>query len=305
MEDETGHKTVTGLRMWVFGDECTPASADGKTEAVKYTFETEIMCKENTNLVMVRPPSYNETVNPCVAITVFEGDAGCPVTTLINDLGWLSENIWLVGIFYLLLGPWIAFYGMRMFPYVVSTIGALAAFTFAMAGLATFGMFSSTGGTWLSIIASIAAAVGAGFFIRKSMGVTVFVISVVAGCYGGMLVFMLLAFLGMNSVWLMWVLVVVGGIVGLAGGWRMGKDVVELATSFIGSYLMMRALTCFFWTEHWPNESEIINGTMPDNLGYQFWIFVVFLVGMTWFANDYQEKAGNKHKEFTDEFERA
>lgn len=66
----------------------------------------------------------------------------------------------------------------------------------------------------------------------------------------------------------MWTFGIVGGLAGFFAAYKLGKPVINLVTSFIGSYLFTRALTLFFWTEHWPSEAEILSGDITSTLGW-------------------------------------
>lgn len=40
-------------------------------------------------------------------------------------MGWLFENTWAIGIIYVILGPIIAFFGGKWFPYITATLVGL------------------------------------------------------------------------------------------------------------------------------------------------------------------------------------
>merc|ERR1712165_376591 len=83
---------------------------------------------------------------------------------------------------------------------------------------------------------------------------------------------------GWEASWGFWVISVIMAIVGCVTACYLGKTVVLLSTSMVGSYLFMRAWTLFF-PGHWPSEAELIDGTElePDA---EFWVFFgVFIAG--------------------------
>jgi hypothetical protein len=99
--------------------------------------------------------------------------------------------------------------------------------------------------------------------VRENIWVTIGLLGAFGGFIGGILLLdVIAAIFTWGPTWFMWVLGAIGGIAGYFFASKSGPTIVNLSTSFIGSYLFMRALTIFFWPTHWPSEDDIINGRL-------------------------------------------
>lgn len=156
-----------------------------------------------------------------------------------------------------------------MFPWVAAVVSGFFAGQLFFWIPQSFGWTESSGGFWAFLVIAIIVGIGAGIFVRNKIWIAIAALGAVGGWFGGIMVFTLIAdIFNYSDGWLWWVLCIVGGIAGYYMALKLGGPAVNLCTSFIGSYLITVALTQFFWTEHWPSRSEIINGTIPDDLGW-------------------------------------
>lgn len=169
-------------------------------------------------------------------------------------MGWLSENGWAIGIIYVIAGPLIALFGLKWFPYVTASLIAIFVIGLCVSLSLAFGWMTSTVGTVITLIVALILGVLAGCVVRRNVWIMIGLLGLVAGWFSGTFV------------------------IGCVLACYLGKTVVLLSTSMVGSYLFMRAWTLFF-PGHFPSEAEIMdNGTNLD-YGATFWIFLgLFIV---------------------------
>ncbi len=148
-------------------NECKAADETAGTEAVNYSMVTNVMCDE-TITGAGTAEVVSVTVADCVYTVTLKHDAGCPGGLDIDDeLQWLAENEWAIGILYLIVGPLLALFGAAWFPYVVAsliavfTIGLICSLSLAAGWMAT--------GTGTAIVMSVAIIVGilVGVLVRR------------------------------------------------------------------------------------------------------------------------------------------
>lgn len=223
---------------------------------------TTVWCNdsEGAQTIMTSQPKHD---GECTVTQSFNGPAGCPYeqTLLQSGLTWFEENTWALATILLIAGPIVAFQGLVMFPYVAAAMSAL----FAMGSLwmvcESFKWTESNNGYWICFSLVALAGIGTAVLITKNIWVTVGILGAFGGVIAGVLLLDVIAALfAWGPTWFLWVLAVLGGIAGFFFAKKTGPTVVNLSTSFIGSYLFMRSLTIFFWPTHWPSEKDIING---------------------------------------------
>ena len=223
--------------------------------------------------------SVTKSADTCVVTATLKHDAGCPTINVDIDqyVDWLSDNQWCIGIIYLVAGPLIALFGTAWFPYVAASlvaifiIGIVTSFSLAMGWMAT------TGGTIGVLCSALVLGILAGCLIRRKIWIMVGLLGLVAGFFSGSLVYALVyGMSGWDAVWGFWLIASICGIAGLVAACYLGKSVVLLSTSMVGSYLFMRSWTLFF-PGHYPSEAELIDGSglEPDAA---FWGFISIFV---------------------------
>ena len=194
---------------------------------------------------------------------------------------WLASNPWIFAVILLIVGPLIAFFGKRWFPYIGAIIAAIA----VMDGIALLAGYMG----WLStswspyVILAVAIMIGlcvAGIVV-KAIWILVGIAGITAGFFFGLFIFGLMAASTNHAEH--WELIALGIVFAIVGGilsFKWGRQIVVISTSFFGSYLFMRGWTFIF--TGYPSESELwSNIKHGQNLGIDstFWIFVaVWLV---------------------------
>lgn len=205
--------------------------------------------------------------------------AGCPTVNAEEYLGWLADNEWLIGIIYVIFGPFVGLMGTAMFPVIAASLVAIFIIGIFTSFCLSMGWMATTGGTVGVLIGALVLGVLAGMLVRRQIWVMVGLLGLVAGFFSGALIYALIyGASGWDAVWGYWVIAIATASIGCLAACFLGKSVVLLSTSMVGSYLFMRAWTLFF-PGHWPSEAELIDGTElePDA---EFWVFFgVFIAG--------------------------
>lgn len=216
-------------------------------------------------------------------------DAGCPKLNIDLEkyMGWLSDNGWAIGIIYLIAGPLIALFGLKWFPYVTASLIAIFVIGLTISLSMAFGWMTSTVGTVITFIVALILGILAGCVVRRNVWIMIGLLGLVAGWFSGTFVnAFIVAVSGWEATWGFWVISILMAVIGCVAACYLGKTVVLLSTSMVGSYLFMRAWTLFF-PGHYPSEAEIMDkGTNLDYDG-TFWIFlglfIVSFIGTTFF----------------------
>ena len=235
------------------------------------------MCKEGAETTMTDPVVLK---NGCEFVVTIESDAGCPVYDLSEYYSWLTDNEWCIGIIYLILGPLLAFFGLQWFPYVTASLVAVFVIT-VISGLGlAFGWMNSTGGLIAVLAVALILGILAGCLIRRKIWCMIALLGLIGGFFSGALIFALIASAsGWDAAWGWWVISILMAIIGALVAYWLGKPVVLITTSFVGSYLFMRAWTMFF-PGHWPSEATIMNDAGSIEVDSIFWVFLgLFVVG--------------------------
>ena len=208
-------------------------------------------------------------------------DEGCPDVNIDVDkyMGWLEENEWVVGMIYVVVGPLIALFGGRLFPWVCATLITVFVLGLFVSMSLAFGWMVTTGGTIGCLAAGLVLGLIAGVLLFKNIRLMVTLLGGIGGFFAGAMIFAVIASSsGWNAVWGWWVISIAFALLGLVLSWKMERGIVLFATAFIGSYLFMRSWTLFF-PGHYPSEAEIMSNPEDIEADAIFWVFIgVFAV---------------------------
>lgn len=266
---------------------CQAADETAGTDAVNWSMVTNVMCDDTiTGAGNARVDSV--TTEGCVYTVTLTHKAGCNTgIDAYDELQWLAENEWAIGIMYLIVGPVLALFGAAWFPYVVASLVAI--FTIGLiCSLSLAAGWMSTGlGTGIVFAVAIIVGVIVGMVVRRHIWIMVGLLGLIGGFFSGALIFALIAGMsGWDAVWGYWVFSVLLAVVGCVASCYLGKSVVIGSTALVGSYLFMRSWTLFF-PGHYPSEAQIMED--PESIEYTaiFWvfigIFIASLIGSTVF----------------------
>jgi len=228
-----------------------------------------------------------------------KADEGCPTVNIDVDsyVGWLEDNEWVIGIIYVVVGPPIALFGTQLFPYVAATIICIFTLAIFVSMALAFGWMNTVGGSIGCLAAGLVLGVIAAVLMKRHVWLLVALLGGVGGFFGGALIFSIIAAAsGWTAVWGWWVICCSMAVIGVVLGYKLGAPIVLLTTSFVGSYLFMRAWTLFF-PGHYPSESEIMNNPEDLDVDAIFWVFVGVLAACFLGSVCYQTKRGQVHED--------
>ena len=270
-----------------------------------YEMITRIMCKEGHT---GEPNFTNLDVSKdgCTFTIEMEHDDGCPVIGIDIQayISWLEDNEWFLGIMYLIVGPLLALWGVQWFPYVTAILVAFFVFGLCVSIGLAFDWMVSTGGLIAVLVVGAILGTLLGIFIKRKIWIMISLLGMVAGFFSGSLIFALIASAsGWTATWGWWTISIIMAIVGTMLAYGLGKPVVLTATSFVGSYLFMRAWTLFF-PGHWPSEAQLMSDFSSVEVDGIFWVFFGLLVVSTIASIVIQTKKAKVHEDL-DAFQRA
>ena len=93
-------------------------------------------------------------------------------------------------------------------------------------------------------------------------------------------------------------LAIVGGVM----TFTLGKPIIVLATSLVGSYIFMRGLTLVF-AEGYPSEAEIYENLKDGNpveFDWHFWLYLAIFAASFIMTTTFQFSSVEEHEEFKD-----
>ena len=215
---------------------------------------------------------------------------------------WISRNMWVLGIVYIIIGPIFGLFGAQLFPYIGASIVAIFVIGTVFTLAAAFGWMTATWAFWVWLFAALAVGILAGCIVRRNMWALIGLMGLVGGFFGGVVLFSAInAASGWDAVWGYWVISIICGAIGCWAACNFGKFVVILSTSGIGSYLFMRSWTLFF-PGHYPTEAEMMDGYDNSYDGI-FWLFIgIFAV--SWVGSYIFQTKFTHHHEELDEWEK-
>ena len=186
--------------------------------------------------------------------------------------------MWLLGIFYLILGIFIALYGVKLFPYIGASIVAIFTITVVCSLSLAWGWMDETWSTALCITAAFILGILMGVIMRRNIWLLIAICGLVGGFFGGALIdAAIVVSSGWDTVWFYWFISCLMGAIGCVVSCCFGKALVMVSTSGIGSYLFMRSWTLFF-PGHYPSEAELMDGSNDFEYDGIFWVFVALFI---------------------------
>lgn len=209
--------------------------------------------------------------------------------------------MWIVAIVYLILGPLIALYGQKWFPYVSASVAAVFTGGLFISLCQSCEWLDTTLGLVLCILSAVLIAVVTGAIVRRFIWVMIALLGGVAGYFSGSLLYTILAqTTGWTALWGLYLIAVGCGIIGLVLALKLGKGVVLLSTAMIGSYLFMRSWTLFFPDSGYPSEQDIMASVKNETtleLDPIFWLYIAVFAVCFLASAVFQAKDGSEHDE--------
>ena len=210
--------------------------------------------------------------------------------------------MWLLGIFYLILGIFIALYGVKLFPYIGASIVAIFTITVVCSLSLAWGWMDETWSMALCITAAFVLGILMGVIMRRNIWLLIAICGLVGGFFGGALIdATIVVSTGWDTVWFYWFISCLMGAIGCVVSCCFGKALVMVSTSGIGSYLFMRSWTLFF-PGHYPSEAELMDGSNDFEYDGIFWVFVALFI-VLWPLTFLYQRNFTKHHEELQEYE--
>ena len=127
---------------------------------------------------------YNETAwEECIARVEAMKAANPSVMT------WIKDNVWTLGIFFLIIGPMIALFGKRCYPYIAALIGFIVVIPVVVFLCSGQGWLDTTAGFWISVSVALLAGGLVAFILYRSVWVGVTLITAYAGSIVGFFIY--------------------------------------------------------------------------------------------------------------------
>lgn len=214
------------------------------------------------------------TTNPCELSVTVEHSAACPMIDLSGVATFLTAAKWVVGIIFVLSGPFIGMFGKRWFPWVVAIGAAFIGFLCFLIFFTVVGWMGSSAGFWCLMVLSIGLAVLIGWLTKKAVWFEVGLLGVLGGWFGGSYLYsVIVAASGWESVALYWCMEIACCIAAGLCAWKFARVVVMVSTAGIGSYLFCRG--CGYLFGGWPSDAALMGGN-AEFVEFEtgFWVYM-------------------------------
>jgi Domain of unknown function (DUF4203) len=169
----------------------------------------------------------------------------------------MHDYPYVFGVLLICLGPVVALYGRRFFPWVICGIISSTLFLGVLVFSSVVGLMQSTSSLIITVIGAAVFAAIAGKLSMKTVWFAVGILGLIGGFFIGSLIFTILIALGgfKPKLWLMIFFNIVCAVCFGMLSFKFSKQVVLVCTSLIGSYAFMRGLTYFIGG--YPAEADI------------------------------------------------
>ena len=290
---------TTGISVTWDSEEPCP-SEQGATTSFTAIVECDKL-QSSAGEAIIKNVDRSDECNPVVTVS---HSAGCPIQTASDMTIWLSDNPWVYAVLLLVVGPVIALFGKKWFPYVAGITSGLFVGD-AVAHFAGWMEWYTT--SWSPyVVAAVAIFLGflVGNIVARKIWFAVGLLGIVAGLSLGTMIFAIIAATtGYATNWELLLLCIACSFVGGFVTFKWGREVVILATSLVGSYIFMRGWTFIY--DGYPHETEIwSNMKHNEDLGLTnaFWGFMaVWLISFVVSAT-VQFKAMDEHEDLKEHY---
>jgi hypothetical protein len=265
------------------------------TEGIKITFPAEKRGIDSYNQVVVqlkcdmKETTINDTKfkvertyeNSTYTYTITGSSRfGCPAVSFEQLINFIYNNNVVFAIIFSIIGLILTFFGLKFINFAVFTITATA-------GTMVSGMFlyqftdvtASQWVFWVLFFVCLVLGLALGYAALKLEKVAIFLVGGVLGFIGGDLLYMsvidklLTAPVNPNIFRVVIILcVIIGGVLAFV----LFETVFIVATSFIGSYMIVRCISIF--AGHFPAEISVADGVAQfDKFAYAYFVGILVL----------------------------
>ena len=274
---ETAHPANQPKHLVMTYTENTPCY-DPNTDDGFYSLKLNMLCDKSESNYKVTNSKQN---GQCTTEFDIRSKHGCPQLSATPLVEFLGKNPWILAILLIVLGLPSTFYGHKMIKYAVSIVGGgisfmILALAFSWAGLLE-GLTDQGKSVWPAIgLLLLAIAVGmlVGFILFKIFFVGAIILAAVAGGFGGLLIYQLILS-ATESVWLLYALVILGGVAAGVFATYQFDNIMIFSTSLIGAYAFVRGISMF--VGHFPNEIQLFN-SLEEGVDIKLtnWFYIYF-----------------------------
>jgi len=233
-----------------------------------------------------------DRTNGLIIITVRSSNS-CPNSYLSKLSFFFTKYKIVFLILFLVLGGFVAFFGLQMLKYTIFIVGMLGGTLISAYLLLSFVHYSSPNYVyWLIFAVCLVIGGVVGYISVKIETLGFIILGAVLGVCGGLMLYTaVLAPAKAGIVWY-WVTLVVAGIIGAGLAYKFWKNVVIIATSVLGSFMIIRAIGAA--TNTFPSEDSIasgVNGFSPAVYGYLVAVIIITIAGVY-----FQHKKKKEHE---------
>jgi len=268
---------------------------------LSYSVNFEINCvKDIPNKFNVTDIEINNTV------FTFKGEsaAGCPVLEISAIYNFIVDSQYILALIMLVIGAIECFFGLFLLGPSLFVIGFLTGFGLLLIFFAEFiiGPDSGSGLIWFCIILCLGVGGGLGYLATSLPKIGFFGLGIWLGVVLAFVLNNLVLYLTESNVLLYLLMVTFGAIGAVLSRWKW-KIVCVLATSVIGGYMTIRGLSIFIGG--YPDELTIakkIEYKELDGVGWAFYVYFVFMLGLSIAGMVYQFRNMKKGGRYNGEF---
>ena len=203
-------------------------------------------------------------------------DAGCPIPTADPLTVYLSENPLVLAIILIVVGLICGLLGLKWFPYVAAIITCLAVMELATIISASMGWLNNMTGMIITLVFGLILGFICGGIVRRMIWVAVGVMGGISGFFFGLFLHgIIVAATSHEHSWVVIALTIFFAVLGCVLGFKWGREVVIISTSYMGSYLCMRGFSFMFGG--YPDEREVWANIQEGNeieVQQEFWYYI-------------------------------
>jgi hypothetical protein len=255
-------------------------------ESDTYGITFEVFCDKN---VKDRPEIVLNTAksDDCTQYVEVTHKAGCKVGDLNGLWRFVEENSWIFCIAFMVIGAFYTVFGLKLLRptlFIIGTLSTMAVILFLFYVLILPNNVKDWAG-WVILACSAILGLIVGFFAAKLVRIGAFVLGAWAGAGVGLLLSNM-AFYKIDSVAVLWVMIVLLGLIVGCLSFVFFNPIVIFSTSIIGGYMLMRGLSLV--AGGYPNEFTVyerIRDGEIDNVpgtfyAYMAGVLICALLGM-------------------------
>ena len=187
---------------------------------------------------------------------MYKSAKGCPTFKYDTLTMFLTKYSYLLGVVFIVMGLFLAFFGNKFVNFVIGLVGFLASSTFLLS--ASFWVLEQTNASppdytqWIILGVSLLLGGLIGYLLVKSRKIGVAIMAAWGGATVG---FILTTTFVIENTGVYWATIVGCAIVAAFLAFKTEKIVIMLATAHIGSYLAIRGISMY--AGGFPNESSL------------------------------------------------